>query len=380
MSRSAAVSIRGGRFHDYTRLDDTSFEIAAIDKDFKRQFGDVNPVELSGTNATESAVRKAATAHRYLHLATHGFFADDAIKPQVDARPGSKTRSGSGLTDRSGSRTPAGCHPGLLSGLALTGANVQPTPAGKDDGILTALEVAELDLSGVELAVLSACQTGLGKVAGGEGLLGLQRAIPGRWRRVGRRDIVGGAQQRNGAPDGPVLQEPLGARHDAPRRITTGAARHAPEESAARRRTAARRFRQEGCQAPVLLGGIRAKYRPAVNWRSWHGSRRCAGSDRGDEPGVVPRRPRAVFAASSGGEAGVLVGCTSYESLSQSRWLRGPANDVALMRSLLMEEFGFAGEAIVTLAEGPETDRPSRAISNASSSSLLNSRARAIRS
>jgi CHAT domain-containing protein len=70
-----------------------------------------------------------------------------------------------------------GWHPGLLSGLALAGANVRPTPEGKDDGILTALEVAELDLSGVELSVLSACETGLGAVAGGEGLLGLQRAF-----------------------------------------------------------------------------------------------------------------------------------------------------------------------------------------------------------
>jgi CHAT domain-containing protein len=67
-------------------------------------------------------------------------------------------------------------NPGLLSGLAFAGANMEPE-AGKDDGVLTALEVSALDLSQVDTVVLSACETGLGQVAGGEGLLGLQRAF-----------------------------------------------------------------------------------------------------------------------------------------------------------------------------------------------------------
>ncbi|HEY5313746.1 MAG TPA: CHAT domain-containing protein, partial [Pirellulales bacterium] len=78
----------------------------------------------------------------------------------------------------------SGYHPGLLSGLVLAGAN--HPQAGGDDGYLTAEEVATLDLRGVELCVLSACETGLGEVAGGEGLLGLQRAF----QEAGSRAVV----------------------------------------------------------------------------------------------------------------------------------------------------------------------------------------------
>jgi CHAT domain-containing protein len=116
---------------------------------------------LTGSEATENAIKQLNTPS-ILHIATHGFFLKDAPPTQP-----SKDGKVNAISPTS--------NPLLRSGLALAGFNLRKS--GNEDGVLTALEVAGLNLAGTKLVVLSACETGIGDVANGEGVYGLRRAL-----------------------------------------------------------------------------------------------------------------------------------------------------------------------------------------------------------
>jgi tetratricopeptide (TPR) repeat protein/CHAT domain-containing protein len=175
---------RSGSLFHWSELPGTSAEAEAIRKTFASRFPNARMTDLRRDDATEGAVRRDAPRYQYLHFATHGYFAPPELRSALASASKSDAADVGNLFAK---KDVAGFHPGLLSGLVLAGAN-RPVDFDHDDGILTALEVEALDLGGVELATLSACETGLGQTAGSEGLLGLQRAF----QTAGAHSVVAG--------------------------------------------------------------------------------------------------------------------------------------------------------------------------------------------
>lgn len=91
---------------------------------------------ITGKDATKAAFKQKLSSARIIHLATHGLL-DDADKS-------------------------------IASAIALT-------PTSNDDGLLTPAEIVDLKIN-AELVVLSACDTGRGKITG-DGVVGLSRSL-----------------------------------------------------------------------------------------------------------------------------------------------------------------------------------------------------------
>jgi CHAT domain-containing protein len=100
-----------------------------------RRLGANSATLLSGTRASEAAIKRGAANRRVLHFATHG----------------------------------------LVSAERPLSSSVVLAPGDGEDGYLRAAEVFGLELS-ADLVVLSGCSTGLGRVSG-DGIVGLTRAF-----------------------------------------------------------------------------------------------------------------------------------------------------------------------------------------------------------
>jgi CHAT domain-containing protein len=129
------------------------------------KMADVASVELLSTDlATDVAVADGLPRARWAHLATHGNFVvanDEQVGTNAIQTPVSFERN-----------------PLAMSGLALAGANVLADDIDQGRrGILTGESIAALDLRNLSVAVLSACQTALGKQDPSEGVYGLQRSF-----------------------------------------------------------------------------------------------------------------------------------------------------------------------------------------------------------
>jgi tetratricopeptide (TPR) repeat protein len=139
---------------------------------------------ITGQNATETSIKKlTSNIPSILHISTHGFYYPEEQVSKSELLRSMKfeeKQSKWSNEDRILAR----------SGLFMAGAYQtivgQKEHIFSDDGILTAQEISNIDLRGVDLVVLSACETGSGDVTRGEGVFGLQRGF----KKAGVKSIL----------------------------------------------------------------------------------------------------------------------------------------------------------------------------------------------
>lgn len=139
---------------------------------------------VSGIKATEEQFKLSAPKSNIIHIATHGFFFPDPDVFTSEEKEDEKNRATSifrGGNNAIGiSNFVVNKNPLMRSGLVFAGANdvwIKDEGNEIEDGVVTAQEVTNMDLRKTSMAVLSACETGLGDIKETEGVYGLQRSL-----------------------------------------------------------------------------------------------------------------------------------------------------------------------------------------------------------
>lgn len=154
----------------FTSLPATEKEVNAIEAILQKT-ANIQVKKLLRAEATEENVKADIAQYNLIHFATHGFFIPSDYEEQMSAIVNIEL-----IENQQEHNDPL-----LRSGLVLAGITdylvSEKRNPNQEDGILTAYEIMNLPLDKVSLVVLSACETGLGKIQVGEGVYGLQRAF-----------------------------------------------------------------------------------------------------------------------------------------------------------------------------------------------------------
>lgn len=150
----------------FDNLPGTKIEIEGI----RKAYDSTLVVLLTDTLATEQHAAHLIGQCPIVHLATHGYYLG-SLPEGTDLMPASYDESLS------------------LSGIAFAGSSSALKSnnfnASQHDGIFSAREISQMDFSGVDLIVLSACQTAQGFMTD-DGIYGLQRSL----KRAGIKGMI----------------------------------------------------------------------------------------------------------------------------------------------------------------------------------------------
>ncbi len=161
-----------------TRLPNTKIEAEAVTPSIEKLTKNTS-VNYSGRYALESVV-KSVSRPRMMLFTTHGYFLEDQSLQETSGKISAADHRSAPKDSLRGIENPL-----LRCGLLFAGCNSKQS-VGDDDGVLTGLEIVGLDLRGTEMVVLSACETGLGKINNGQGVAGLRQAF----QIAGARSVV----------------------------------------------------------------------------------------------------------------------------------------------------------------------------------------------